>query len=348
MEHAKRTTPLSEEQRMALVDLVVARESVIQDRDHHIGNVDKKKKAWHEIKTSFNAMFPDQEPRTLLQLKRAWNHVKSRIKIQHMTFKRQCRETGGGPPPEAPKMLPDSYAAAASIMEKELSLGDRAYDSMALHPVDDKGQELLHTTIDFTDLQRPGTSNPSSIQPSIIHTLPHFHPFEHIHTTQPLIHSQQALSSTDFTPMTSSASSVISYKPHTTFIAKHISSTPSPSSLISHSPSPQSSQSALFLPLVSPPFLYPSVDLHLLFQIPLLLLLLMVLFLILLLMLLLLLLLFLMFLFLPYLPLPLCLHPLLFLVHQQEEGPQNGLRMRFTNMPFNVPESDRRSFTNYR
>ena len=72
-EHA---LPLSENQRVVLLRLILKHENVLNNKSSVLGIQEKKKTAWLDITRRFNAMYPDQEPRSEQQLRRAHEHVK--------------------------------------------------------------------------------------------------------------------------------------------------------------------------------------------------------------------------------------------------------------------------------
>ena len=71
-----RTAPLSSIQRVQLLSLVKERELIITDKSTSGRAAELKRRAWRDIGDAFNAMNPDQEPRTNQQLKRSFDHVK--------------------------------------------------------------------------------------------------------------------------------------------------------------------------------------------------------------------------------------------------------------------------------
>lgn len=56
------TVSLSERQQKTLVDLVVEREPIIQDKMHEPTNFMKKKRAWVNIRAEFNSLYPHELP----------------------------------------------------------------------------------------------------------------------------------------------------------------------------------------------------------------------------------------------------------------------------------------------
>ncbi|KAK3871049.1 hypothetical protein Pcinc_023784 [Petrolisthes cinctipes] len=71
-----RTAPLSQTQRMALLNLIKERDSIVNNKSTAPGIIEAKKRTWEEIVLKFNALNPDQQPRSSKQLKRSYDHVK--------------------------------------------------------------------------------------------------------------------------------------------------------------------------------------------------------------------------------------------------------------------------------
>ncbi|KAK3869916.1 hypothetical protein Pcinc_024802, partial [Petrolisthes cinctipes] len=71
-----RTAPLSQTQRMALLNLIKERDNIVNNKSTAPGIIEAKKRTWEEIILKFNALNPDQQPRSSKQLKRSYDHVK--------------------------------------------------------------------------------------------------------------------------------------------------------------------------------------------------------------------------------------------------------------------------------
>ncbi|KAK3889924.1 hypothetical protein Pcinc_003065 [Petrolisthes cinctipes] len=98
----ERTAPLSQTQRMALLNLIKERDSIVNNKSTAPVIIEAKKRTWEEIVVKFNALNPDQQPRSTKQLKRSYNHVKRKVKDEDREFKKKIKVTGGGCPPTAP------------------------------------------------------------------------------------------------------------------------------------------------------------------------------------------------------------------------------------------------------
>ncbi|KAK4307945.1 hypothetical protein Pmani_020337 [Petrolisthes manimaculis] len=80
-----------------------------------------------------------------MQLKRAWEYIRNRVKKIQSTYIRKCHITGGGPPPTPPK--PDELTLLAeSIMENDLQLAKEQLDIDDI----DSGLQLLKDDGTFT------------------------------------------------------------------------------------------------------------------------------------------------------------------------------------------------------
>ena len=63
-------------QRKQLLGLIREREAIITSKASDPRLPLKKANAWREVTALFNAGNPGQEPRTVKQIKRAWEHIK--------------------------------------------------------------------------------------------------------------------------------------------------------------------------------------------------------------------------------------------------------------------------------
>lgn len=72
----ERAVPLSESQRVALLNLIKERDSIVNNKSTAPGITETKKRTWEDIATKFNCLYPDQIPRSTKQLKRSYDHVK--------------------------------------------------------------------------------------------------------------------------------------------------------------------------------------------------------------------------------------------------------------------------------
>ncbi|KAK3870421.1 hypothetical protein Pcinc_024346 [Petrolisthes cinctipes] len=123
-----RTAPLSQTQRMALLNLIKERDSIVNNKSTAPGIIEAKKRTWEEIVLKFNALNPDQQPRSSKQLKRSYDHVKRKVKDEDREFKKKIKVTGGGCPPTPPKAM-EEIALAASMMTVDLAMGNDVFET---------------------------------------------------------------------------------------------------------------------------------------------------------------------------------------------------------------------------
>ncbi|KAK3890065.1 hypothetical protein Pcinc_005980 [Petrolisthes cinctipes] len=129
-----RTAPLSQTQRMALLNLIKERDSIVNNKSTAPGIIEAKKRTWEEIVLKFNALNPDQQPRSSKQLKRSYDHVKRKVKDEDREFKKKIKVTGGGCPPTPPKAT-EEIALAASMMTVDLAMGNDVFETFNVEPV---------------------------------------------------------------------------------------------------------------------------------------------------------------------------------------------------------------------
>ncbi|KAK3890079.1 hypothetical protein Pcinc_005949 [Petrolisthes cinctipes] len=129
-----RTAPLSQTQRMALLNLIKERDSIVNNKSTAPGIIEAKKRTWEEIVLKFNALNPDQQPRSSKQLKRSYDHVKRKVKDEDREFKKKIKVTGGGCPPTPPKAM-EEIALAASMMTVDLAMGNDVFETFNVEPV---------------------------------------------------------------------------------------------------------------------------------------------------------------------------------------------------------------------
>ncbi|KAK4317650.1 hypothetical protein Pmani_011272 [Petrolisthes manimaculis] len=129
----ERSSPLSETQRRALLSLIKEMDSIVNDKSTSPPIVESKKKTWEEISVKFNALYPDNPPRSTKQLKRSYDHVKRKVK-EERKFKKKIKVTGGGCPPTPPN-APEEIALVASMMTVDLAMGDDVFETFTLEPV---------------------------------------------------------------------------------------------------------------------------------------------------------------------------------------------------------------------
>ncbi|KAK8373752.1 hypothetical protein O3P69_014998, partial [Scylla paramamosain] len=72
--------------------------------------------------------YPAERPRTVTQLKRAWEYIRRRVKMNHKKFLHESFKTGGGPPPKP--VTDDFLAVATDALSEELQFADNQLDSL--------------------------------------------------------------------------------------------------------------------------------------------------------------------------------------------------------------------------
>ncbi|KAK3880938.1 hypothetical protein Pcinc_014588 [Petrolisthes cinctipes] len=154
----ERTAPLSQTQRMALLNLIKERDSIVNNKSTAPGIIEAKKRTWEEIVLKFNALNPDQQPRSSKQLKRSYDHVKRKVKDEDREFKKKIKVTGGGCPPTPPKAT-EEIALAASMMTADLAMGNDVFETFNVEPVHDS------SAADVYELQEEGGSSTISSFP---------------------------------------------------------------------------------------------------------------------------------------------------------------------------------------
>ena len=78
MEGKERALPLSESQRVFLLNMIKERDGIVNNKSTAPGITEKKRTAWEDISRKFNSQYPDQVPRSTKQLKRSYDHVKNK------------------------------------------------------------------------------------------------------------------------------------------------------------------------------------------------------------------------------------------------------------------------------
>ncbi|XP_042886735.1 myb/SANT-like DNA-binding domain-containing protein 3 isoform X2 [Penaeus japonicus] len=157
----ERTTPLTECQQECLVALVSERRDVLQCRSQGSRHLVKKKQAWEEVTTNFNAMNPGIKPRDIGQLKRAWNHVKRRVKDENSKNHHSVCATVGGPPSDPPKYTA-AMTQAMQMMGQVLAMNSNHDDSMAMPQEEEDDPAPITSSAE----EVPLTLSPPAITPT--------------------------------------------------------------------------------------------------------------------------------------------------------------------------------------
>ncbi|XP_064093226.1 uncharacterized protein LOC135205986 [Macrobrachium nipponense] len=151
----ERAPPVADSQRLMLLNLIKEHESVINDRSTGSRTLERKRQAWQEITLKFNAMYPDQPPRSSKQVKRCFDHVKRKVKQEDAAVKKKLCRTGGGSPPDL-RNHSEEFVIAASLMTEELVMDKDVFETF--HPVDETGEPIHDVKISITE-PLPSTSH---------------------------------------------------------------------------------------------------------------------------------------------------------------------------------------------
>lgn len=73
----ERALALSAAQRKHLSELITSK-SILLDPNGGYTVIAKKQKAWEEVAVEFNGAYPQDQPKKVIQLKRAWEYVRKR------------------------------------------------------------------------------------------------------------------------------------------------------------------------------------------------------------------------------------------------------------------------------
>lgn len=74
---ATSTTIMNEEQRLFLVKLI-KQHPIITSKKTEFSALNQRKEAWEELEKQYNIHFSTAEPKTLKQLKRAWEWIRKK------------------------------------------------------------------------------------------------------------------------------------------------------------------------------------------------------------------------------------------------------------------------------
>ncbi|XP_042212771.1 myb/SANT-like DNA-binding domain-containing protein 3 isoform X2 [Homarus americanus] len=95
-----KAVPLSEKQRQDLVALIKDREATLTSKVSNPHLPEERFQAWQDITCLFNADNPGQDPRTVKQLKRCWEHIKRKAKKVKASNKQETMKMDDGTPPQ--------------------------------------------------------------------------------------------------------------------------------------------------------------------------------------------------------------------------------------------------------
>ncbi|XP_042856826.1 myb/SANT-like DNA-binding domain-containing protein 3 [Penaeus japonicus] len=124
---------LTQDQLLELVILIKEREGILFCKKSDPRLPSQKNKCWQEICDSFNASNPEQNPRSVKQVKRTWEYIRRRVKEKESAHLQERRATGGGPPPTQGFSAPH-MEIARSMLCKDLALGNTAVEFGSSEP----------------------------------------------------------------------------------------------------------------------------------------------------------------------------------------------------------------------
>ncbi|XP_068232556.1 myb/SANT-like DNA-binding domain-containing protein 3 [Palaemon carinicauda] len=111
-----------------LVTLIEERSEILFNKSHDFRIIHRKKAAWEEVTSLFNAAGYGP-PRSQQQLKKVWENAKGKAKKQHAAYKRETMRTGGGAPP---KPEDEETAKILTIISDDLDGEENELDCDAL------------------------------------------------------------------------------------------------------------------------------------------------------------------------------------------------------------------------
>ncbi|KAJ4447632.1 hypothetical protein ANN_09639 [Periplaneta americana] len=86
----------TEEEKNFLLLMIEKQKHIIENKETDGSSLHQKRKAWTEIQSRFNSE-PNHTERTVTQLQKCWDNIKTKRKRDLAAAKRQIFGTGGGP-----------------------------------------------------------------------------------------------------------------------------------------------------------------------------------------------------------------------------------------------------------
>ncbi|XP_063854759.1 uncharacterized protein LOC135096909 [Scylla paramamosain] len=134
----EKAVALTNAQRQRLSEVITSKK-ILLDHSTDFNGIRKKQKAWEEVAAEFNLSYPAERPRTVTQLKRAWEYI--RVKKNHKKFLHESFKTGGGP---SPKPVTDDFLAVATdALAVELQFADNQLDSLVPIVIREEEVEII-------------------------------------------------------------------------------------------------------------------------------------------------------------------------------------------------------------
>ncbi|KAK3871821.1 hypothetical protein Pcinc_023052 [Petrolisthes cinctipes] len=159
----QRTQHMGEEERLLLLDLITQRRDVILSRATDARMIPVKAQAWEQVTNSLasSGMGPT---RTVKQVKKIWENMRSRAKKFVSDQKKKFYRTGGGPP--SPDIKPDA------VIEKILALIADELEPAPNYNDSDSWPRGADVTDIYFDEVGEQTSEPMTEEPSTAHMAP--------------------------------------------------------------------------------------------------------------------------------------------------------------------------------
>ncbi|KAG7169020.1 putative Myb/SANT-like DNA-binding domain-containing protein 27 [Homarus americanus] len=150
MENKDRAAPLMEKQRIMLLKLIKEREHITQSKSTGPGICGKKEVAWENIAVEFNNMNTLLEQRSILQLKRSFEHIKRKVKQEAVNCRKNVQRTGADPLPKPPYSS-EELIIASSMMGPEFNMTDNVYETFVSRPMNEAEKPTLDMDVCMED-----------------------------------------------------------------------------------------------------------------------------------------------------------------------------------------------------
>nr|XP_021182936.2 myb/SANT-like DNA-binding domain-containing protein 3 [Helicoverpa armigera] len=141
-----------EEEKRLLINLVLERIDVIENKDTSTNTNTKKRASWQEILSCFNNL--NKKKRDLKELTTQWRNTKGKVKSRQSEYKQAKLMTDGGPPSPPPEEL-----AIIQEIPNEFIVDTNQFDSDSMHI---KNESLTSGDINFTPVYDPWTPMPGT------------------------------------------------------------------------------------------------------------------------------------------------------------------------------------------
>lgn len=173
----KRSAQFKKEEIKFLTKLVGDRKQILESKttSRDVKDIAKKARSWEDLATAFNAGCQFTEGRTVSELRKKWENVKTETKKDSAERKKQRLKTGGGKAPEAP--VNEIFAMVEDVIKGAMEPITSRYDSnnlgvlkeeeedCELVEVQDEEEQLVDSLIqqidnDLEEARTPCVKNP--------------------------------------------------------------------------------------------------------------------------------------------------------------------------------------------